>query len=177
MPIMLSFYLSALETDAEKQRFIQIYNQCHDHMERTAFRILNDQHDAEDAVQNAFMQIIRHFGKTSEIPSKELPFWCISIVKNEARMILRKKRRFVHLEDWDAVAADTGTVSDYDGLVQLFSTLPETYRAALEMKYLAGLSGKEIAAHLGISESAVNTRISRARALLREIVEKEGFRL
>ncbi len=56
----------------------------------------------------------------------------------------------------------------YSSMVQLFARLPETYRAALEMKLLLGYSGAEIARRLGLTESAVNTRLSRGRALLRK---------
>lgn len=171
---MLSLFLSVLETERDRQRFMSLYDQCHGRIEQTAKRILNDQQDAEDAVQNTFVQIIRHFEKVYEIPCDELLFWCISIVKNEAYAILRKKQKTVLLEDWDA-KADTEMISSYDEIVKLFGRLPETYRGALEMKLLLDYSGKEIAQHLGISETAVNTRISRGRALLREIMEREGF--
>lgn len=171
---MLSLFLSALETEQDCQRFMSLYDQCHARIEQTAKRILNDQQDAEDAVQNTFVQIIRHFEKVYEIPCDELLFWCISIVKNEAYAIVRKKQKTVLLEDWDA-KADTEMISSYDEIVKLFGRLPETYRGALEMKLLLDYSGKEIAQHLGISETAVNTRISRGRALLREIMEREGF--
>ena len=174
---MLSFFLSVLESDADRQRFVQLYEQHHMQIEQTAMRILKDQQDAEDAVQNTFMQVIKHFHKIYEIPCKNLPFWLISIVKNEALMILRKKKRVVQLEDWDAIVEESESTSDYDELVQLFSRLPETYRAALEMKFLLDYSGKEIAQKLGITETAVNTRISRGRALLKDILEKEGFHL
>ena len=172
---MLSLFLSVLETEQDRQCFQKLYEQCHDRIERTAMRILKDQHDAEDAVQNAFVQIIRHFEKVYEIPPEDLPFWCVSIVKNEAYMILRKKRNTVPLEDWDAVTAEGELISSYDDIVKLFGRLPDTYRSALEMKLLLEYSGKEIAQHLCISETAVNARISRGRALLREIMEKEGF--
>ena len=99
----------------------------------------------------------------------------MSIAKNEALSIYRKRQKTVQFEDWDGVAADAASVSDYNELVALFTKLPESYRLALEMKYLLDYSGKEIADRLGISESAVNTRISRGRTLLREIAEKEGF--
>ena len=99
----------------------------------------------------------------------------MSIAKNEALSIYRKRQKTVQFEDWDSVAADVASVTDYDELVTLFTKLPESYRLALEMKYLLDYSGKEIADRLGISESAVNTRISRGRTLLREIAEKEGF--
>ena len=174
---MLSFFISLLETDADRQRFIQLYDLHHVQVEQTAMRILKDQHDSEDAVQSTFLQIIKHFHKVYEIPCKNLSFWIISIVKNEALMILRKKKRIVHLEDWDGFVEETEYISEYSELVQLFSRLPETYRAALEMKFLLDYSGKEIAQRLGISETAVNTRISRGRALLKEILEKEGFHL
>ena len=97
---MLSFYLAALESDADRRTFSEIYREHHERMERTAMRILNDQGDAEDAVQNAFMQVIRHFEKIFQIPCEDLPFWIISIVKNESLMILRARRKIVPLEEW-----------------------------------------------------------------------------
>ena len=120
---MLAILLAALESEADKQKFTDIYEQYHLQMEQTALRILKNQHDAEDAVQNAFMQIIRHFEKTDEIPCEKLPFWIVCIVKNEAITILRKNQRTVQLENWDSFAADAESVTDYLELVQLFSRL------------------------------------------------------
>lgn len=172
---MIAFFLSVLESDEDKQKLAEIYEQCHEQVEQTTMRILKNQHDAEDAVQNTFMQVIRHFNKVYELPFEKLPYWIIAIAKNEALMILRKKKKIVHLEDWDTFALEDEHISGYEELVQLFSKLPETYRAVLEMKILLDYSGKEIAQHLGISETAVNTRISRGRTLLRKIIEKEGY--
>ena len=78
---------------------------------------LKNQHDAEDAVQSAFVQVIRHFEKVYEIPCKNLAFWCISIVKNEAIMILRKKKKLVPLEDWDGFVLEIEHISGYEELV------------------------------------------------------------
>lgn len=173
---MLAVLLTTLESDEDRHRFLEIYEQHHGRMERIAMRILANQADAEDAVQNAFMQVIRHFEKVSEIPCENLPFWIISIVKNEAIMILRRNKRTVPLEDWDGFAAEAENVTDYRELVSLFSKLPETYRAVLEMKLLLGYGDQEVARKLGISRAAVSTRASRGRALLRKILEGEGFR-
>lgn len=174
---MISYLLTILESDEDKSKFIELYEEHHVRVEQTALRILKDPHDAEDAVQNTFLQVIRHFDKISEIPCKKLGFWLISIAKNEALMILRHKRREIPQEDWDTFSADVSDPTSYNELVRLFSQLPTTYRAALEMRLINGYSGKEIAQHLGISESAVNTRISRGRTLLREIAVKEGFHI
>lgn len=172
---MLAVFLAALDDETDRRSFTLLYQQYHVRMEKIALHILSEQKDAEDAVQNAFMQIIRHFEKIHEIPCEELPFWLISIVKNEAVMIQREKNRTVPLEDWDSFADTASDTTDYPALVELFKRLPETYRAVLEMKMLLGYSDKEIARHLGITETAVSTRASRGRSLLRRLAEKEGF--
>lgn len=172
---MLSYLLAALESEEDKRRFTELYEGNHVRAEQTALRILKNPHDAEDAVQNAFLQVIHHFDKISEIPCKKLGFWIISIVKNEALMILRRNQKELPQENWDNFSADVNDLIGYNELVQLFSRLPPTYRAVLEMRMINDYSGKEIAVHLGISESAVNTRISRGRILLRELAVKEGF--
>ena len=172
---MLAFFLAVLESEADREKFTELYEQYHGLIEKTAMRILKNQQDAEDAVQNSFVQIIRHFEKVYEIDCMNLPFWIISIVKNESLMILRKKKQVIPLEDWDSITVEAGSVTEYSELAKLFSRLPETYRSALEMRFLLEYSGKDIARKLGISESAVNTRISRGRALLKEIIEREGF--
>ena len=173
--MMLAFFLAVLESEADRKKFTEIYEQYHGLIERTAIRILKNQQDAEDAVQNTFVQIILHFEKVFEIDCKNLSFWIISIVKNEALMILRRKTRITQLEDWDSISAEAEAVSEYKELVHLFSKLPETYRATLEMHFLLNYSGKEIAQKLGLTEGAVNTRIFRGRALLKKIIEREGW--
>lgn len=172
---MLAIFLAILESEDDRRKFAAVYEQYHEKMETIALHILGSQHDAEDAVQNAFFQIIRHFEKIYEIPCEELPFWIISIVKNEALMILRKKRNVVPLEDWDRFEQSADNTTGYTELVELFRQLPETYRAVLEMKLLIGYTDREVAQKLGLSETAVSSRASRGRALLRKLVEKEGL--
>ena len=166
-------HLAALKGDPEVEQY-------HERMEQAALRILKDTHDAEDAVQNAFLKIIRNFEKFLELPCKKRPFWCVCIVKNEAITLLRKKKKAIMLESmedaYDA-SADIEKALSYEDIIRLFAGLPETYRAVLEMKFLLDCSGKDISQKLGISENAVNVRISRGRAMLREIMEKEALHL
>lgn len=175
---MLSFFLSVLESDRDRRIFREMYEKYHTKMEKIAIYILKNQEDAEDAMQNAFMRVIKHFEKAVSIPCEELQFWLISIVKNEALMILRKRRKVSSLDDSIDIPSDIiENVHCYSDLVGLFSKLPEIYRAVLEMKILIGYSDKEIAEYLGISETAVSTRASRGRDILRTIAEKEGFHI
>ena len=174
---MLAFFLAALESDEDRELFVFIYEHYRARMEQTAIRILGLQSDAEDAIQNSFIQVIQHFDKVYMIPREELIFWLISIVKNESLMILRKRKKESPFENWDSVTEAAEDVTSYNELVDLFRNLPETYRSVLEMKILLGYTDREISQHLNISETAVSTRASRGRELLRKIMEKEGMLL
>ena len=169
-------FLSLLGSDEDRKKFTELYEEYHELIESVAIKILRDQHAAEDAVQNTYKQIIDHFEKIYVVPCEKLRYWIISIVKNEALMILRKEKRVVTLEDWTIVEQAAEDVSGYNDLVALFRELPETYRAVLEMKFLLDYSSKEIAKLLNISVRAVDTRVSRGRELLKKIVEREGYR-
>ena len=146
---MLSFYLSALESAADKEDFRALYRRYHGVMERTALAILQNPRDAEEAVQEAFIRVIENFSKIYEIPCKNLGAWLVTIVRNEAITMLRRRRDHLPLdEDWAGFERQARDAPDYASLVALFARLPETYRAALEMKLLLGYSGAEIARRL-----------------------------
>ena len=174
---MLPMLLATIENDADRALFAEIYEQYHERMEQAALRILKDTHDAEDAVQNAFLKVIRNFEKFLEIPCKKRPFWCVCIVKNEAISILRRRHKVLPLEDWAQIENQPGPEGavSYRALVDLFARLPQTYRAALEMRFLLGYSNKEIAQRLSLTQTAVNTRIARGRELLKKLAEEEGI--
>ncbi|MFQ9053762.1 MAG: RNA polymerase sigma factor [Oscillospiraceae bacterium] len=69
---VLSLYLAALESDGDKKQFRELYRRYHRVMERTALAVLHDPHDAEEAVQEAFLRVIENFSKIYEIPCKDL---------------------------------------------------------------------------------------------------------
>ena len=172
---MLICYLQMLDTPEEKIRFEQIYLKYRGLMYHVADGILHDRQDAEDAVHNAFLRIIKKFSKFQNTSAKDLAPQIVVIARNEAISLLRKKKDVVPLEDWEGFAETAEEVSDYHALVDTFTHLPQTYRAAMEMKLLLGYSDGEIAAKLGLSKTAVSVRISRGRQLLRDIVTQEGF--
>ena len=171
---MLMLYLQILEEPEEKIQFEEIYVKYRDAMFRVAEGILHNDQDAEDAVHNAFLRIIKRFSRFQKTPVEDLAPLMAVIARNEAISLQRKKKDSAPLGEWDRFAETAESVSDYHALVETFSRLPQTYRAALEMKLL-GYSDGEIASKLGLSKTAVSTRISRGRQLLRSIVEQEGF--
>lgn len=174
---MLVYYLQMIDTPEEKIRFEQIYQKYRGLMYRVADGVLHNRQDAEDAVHNAFLRIIKHFKKFQTTPVEDLAPQVAVIARNEAISLLRKRKGEASLEDWDGLAESSEAVTDYHALVDSFTRLPQTYRAVMEMKLLSGYSDGEIAAKLGLSKTAVSTRVNRGRQFLREIVEREGFLL
>ena len=167
-------YLQAIDDPEDRTRFEAMYSAYRGLMFHAANRILQNAQDAEDAVHNAFLRIIKTFSRFQNTPVKDLAPLVVVIARNEAVSLLRKRRDAAPLEDWNAFAETAESVSDYHALVETFARLPLLYRAALEMK-LAGYSDGEIASKLCLTKTAVSTRLSRGRRFLRNIVEQEGF--
>lgn len=172
---MLALYLQMLDTPEEKIRFEQIYQKYRGLMYHVADGILYNRQDAEDAVHNAFLQIIKHFRKFQKFPLNELTPQIVVVAKNEAISLRRKKRDDAPLEEGENLVIESEAITDYHALVDSFTRLPQTYRAVMEMKLLLGYSDGEIAAKLGLTKTAVSSRINRGRQLLRNIVEQEVF--
>lgn len=169
-------FLSMLESDRERRVFSELYNQYGNAMLRVAQRYFpEDPQDAEDAVQNAWLKVVKNILKIQEIPCKKRGAYLVIIVRNEAITILRKRRRGLPFED--ALAGEAAGLGDDSGkpVIELIRAMPDTYRAVLEMRFVEERSTKEIAAALHLTESAVNTRIHRGRAILIEKLREEGI--
>lgn len=137
---MLSLYLAALESDGDKKQFRELYRRYHRVMERTALAVLHDPHDAEEAVQEAFLRVIENFSRIDKIPCKDLGGWLVIIVRNEAITILRRRRCHLPLEEgWADFAGQSRDLPAYSSMVQLFA------RAA---GHLPGRPGDEAGAGL-----------------------------
>ena len=170
---MLVMYVQMLDAPQEKVKFEQVYRTYRSLMFRIAMKLLHNTQDAEDAVHNAFIQMIRHFSKISDVPCENLTPWIVSIIRNESISVLRKRGDLTPIEEWNGCADTTAQASDYHELLGLFAKLPDTYRSVMELKLLWGYSDGEIASRLGISKTAVSSRVNRGRAYLRKMVEQE----
>jgi RNA polymerase sigma factor (sigma-70 family) len=131
--------------------------------------LLRNPADAEDVTQTTFMNAYRAM-KRGERPLKPQN-WLIKIAHNAARTrYARQKARApeVPLDDHvDALTAPTDEGPDVQAVLQALGELPFNQRAALVMRELEGRSYAEIAETLGVSTSAVETLIFRARRGMR----------
>ena len=84
-------YLSMLDTEEEKDKFTEIYQQYQHFCWYVAYQLLGDGHLAEDAVQDAFLALTRHLDKIEDVESQKTRKFLMTIVKSKAVDILRKQ--------------------------------------------------------------------------------------
>jgi RNA polymerase sigma-70 factor (ECF subfamily) len=160
---ILSGDLGALET------LMRLHNRT---LFRTARAILRNDADAEDAVQDAYVQAYRKLG-TFRGESK-LSTWLVRIAANEALMRRRRNPRSPEApEQQEAVSQAPGPHDDAERaqmrrlLEAHIDALPDPYRAVFVLRAVEELDVSETAAALGIPEATVRTRYFRARGLMR----------
>ncbi|MBQ9383901.1 MAG: sigma-70 family RNA polymerase sigma factor [Ruminiclostridium sp.] len=171
---MLSLYLSMVETEEQRSLVEQLYCEYEQVMYRTAFNVLHNTQDAEDAVHEAFMRIITGLEKVNGIEPAKRGSYVIIVTKNIAIDLYRRNRKQV---DTDALSGDIpDTKHDVErevfgkyGCEELnsaLSRLSDTQREVLIMRYFHNDSTEDIADALGISPEAVRVRLHRARNAL-----------
>ncbi len=166
---------------AEFARLVDAYS---NNIYRVALKILNDPQDAEDILQETFLKALR------ALPSFEgrssLSTWLYRIAVNEALMLVRKRRsNFVSIDadredddsdvepveivDWCCLPeGDLLSAEARQFLDTAVQHLSPALRAVFVLRDLEGLSVKETADALNLTETAVKTRLLRARLKLRE---------
>lgn len=137
---------------------------------KLAHQALHDPSDAEDAVQQALMHAWEKRGRVQ--PEKLRAYLCRAVL-NESRNLLRRRGRSVPVEELPAPAPEASP--DLRPLMRAIAALPDKYRWPVWLRYLEDLSAKEAASALGLTVAALNSRIHRAKQLLREALEEEVF--
>lgn len=150
-------------------------------MYNTSLRIVNNSGDAEDVLQEAFLDAFRslndfHYRST-------FGAWLKRIVINKSINTLRKRR--MHLIEIDETAADAIPDDDKPDEQELYykvaevkkgiQQLPDGYRAVLSLYLLEGYDHEEISGILGISHNTVRTQYIRAKQKLVNILKQGGL--
>lgn len=162
-------------TRAEEAALAALVDQYAGALYRVAFSVLRNPADAEDAVQEAFLRVLRHRDTLDEVRDHRV--WLIRIVWN---IVLDRKRRAKTRPETDDVA-ELARVLPANGLsaeeraaaaqhhayvLACVEQLPPKEREVLQLSAFEELSSVEIAAVLSITESSVRSRLFRARNLM-----------
>jgi RNA polymerase sigma-70 factor (ECF subfamily) len=151
---------------------------------RVAFSVTRNAAEAEDAVQETFLRVLRHESQLDEV--RDYRVWLVRIVWN---IVLDRKRRAKTRPENEDIAdharalpsndrgADATVISNQERarILALVDRLPRREREALLLSAVQELTTGEIAAMLGTTESSIRSRIFRARRELAVLLEKEGI--
>lgn len=175
----------------DPRAYEQLVQEYGGRMMAVARRLLRNEEDARDAVQEAFLGSFRNLQQFEG--SSRLSTWLHRIVVNASLMKLRSKSRKPE-QSIDALlptfnsSGESGQLSrrwrpdipdaleqkETRQLVQgLIGSLPEAYRTVLMLRDIEELDTKETAEALGVSENAVKTRLHRARQALKGMLDKQ----
>ena len=150
-----------------------LYNLYSKAMYNLAYRMLNNREDAEDLLQEAFMECFRNIN--SYRFDSTFGAWLKKIVVNKCINQIKKKKIDLTFceslppiiyEDEEEISYDTGKI--FSGI----EMLPDGYRIILTLYLLEGYDHSEISQILGISESTSKSQYSRAKEKLRNILLK-----
>jgi RNA polymerase sigma-70 factor, ECF subfamily len=169
----------------DRREFARLVDTFSGPLHRLALKMVGNDSDAEDVLQNTFLKAFQHI-QEFEGRSK-LSTWLYRIASNEALMMLRKRRPEttfsdavqeqeddqlsdpVQFTDWCCLPEDEFLDAESRAaLDRAVQRLPETLRIVFVLRDIEGLSIQETSQALGLSETAVKTRLLRARLRLRE---------
>jgi RNA polymerase sigma-70 factor, ECF subfamily len=167
----------------DRAEFARMMDAYYTPIYRLGLKMLGDNADAEDVLQNTFLKALQHLpdfeGRSS------LSTWLYRIAANEALMLLRKRRPTIPVDenpddeddgfmptqftDWCCLPEQEFLTDESKRhLDEAIQRLPETLKVVFLLRDIEGLSIRETSEALGLSETAVKTRLLRARLHLRE---------
>ncbi len=177
------FSLEALR-QGDRDEFARLVDVYSNRIYRLGLKMLADPQDAEDVLQNTFLKALQSLANFEGRSS--LSTWLYRIAVNEALMLLRKQRPEtpvpgdqdsdddenyspVQFVDWCCLPEDELLSSEAKArLDNAIQKLPENLRVVFILRDIEGLSIRETSEALGLTETAVKTRLLRARLNLRE---------
>lgn len=171
-------FLMMIDTPEDKRKFAVLYEKYRHLMQKVAADVINDRFLAEDAVHNAFVSLAAHMDKIGNPDSLQTKRYLITITKNAAIDIYRKKKVQIHrevymdeLEEEDVPMSHMETDLE-NGVLDILKNLPVKYRDVFLLKYSSCLENSEIASLCGIQEGTVRQRISRGKIMIEEALTK-----
>jgi len=171
--------LVALVARGDENALAELY----DRVSRIAFglalRVLRDERHAEDAVQEAFLQVWRN-AATFRAERAKASTWILTLVHRRAvDLVRREERRQADPLDDDASLGQASEQTEEAAWLRFerervqsaLRQLPDVQREALELAYYGGFSQSELAERLGVPLGTIKSRMFAGLARLRELLD------
>lgn len=165
--------------DNKAKRYELLVKHYHADLYRYGYWLCKDADIAQDLVQETFLRAWRSLD--SLLDANAAKAWLITILRREnARRFERKQFDYDDGAEQDSLAdtVQSSAEQQYDNQIvrQHLAALPEEYREPLVLQALGGFSSDEIASLLQLNVNTVNTRLFRARKLMRASLDVSGER-
>ncbi|OKY98614.1 MAG: hypothetical protein BHV67_05720 [Bacteroidales bacterium 43_36] len=145
--------------------FVELQNKLH----RVATQLLNDQSEAEDAIQDTFCNLWN-----SNLPetSEEARYKLFAVLRNVCLNKLKKKQRYTQIMDNDVILPEEQYEESERIKKLLFSSLTPLQKKILQMVVSEDMDYEEVARRLDLSVESVRMNVCRARKKMREIYKR-----
>jgi RNA polymerase sigma-70 factor (ECF subfamily) len=171
----------------QPRAFEALYDRFKDTVYRIAFFVTRNSDEAEDAVQETFLDVLRALPNYDVAGPARFETWLYRVTVNRCRSRMRRKR--LPTADWDEIEDQLERIPETHpdhnpeeitldreqaiGLWQAVDTLSEEQRVTVLLRYQQGLSYGEIAETLGISQGTVKSRLYHAHRRVKEQLESK----
>lgn len=178
---MLSLYLSMLNSDADKEKFKQLYMDNKNILYNYAYSILHDAKLAEDAVQETFLSLTKRLHKINGWDCNKIRKYLLIIVRNASFTIYNQNKNMTPVEDdvLDTIAEkkynlerDVELRDLEERVMEMIKSMRSTYGDVLMLKFCYEYSDEEIAETLNITVENVRVRLHRGREKLKKMVKE-----
>lgn len=177
-PIVLEWVQAAMEGDQDA--FTEIVYTYQDSVFNLCYRILSDRVEAEDAAQEAFLRAYMNLARYD--PDRSFKTWLLTIASNHCIDRLRRRRmKLMSLDDplpsltlsSDEPEPEQASITreQSEAIQGLLDKIPADYRAAIVLRYWYDYSYNEIADMLETTESAIKSRLFRARQMIADLID------
>lgn len=166
----------------DKEKYREIVKRYQERLLRYANYLLNNQQEAEDVVQEAFIKA--YIGLFRFDTKRKFSSWIYRIVHNEAVNLIRKKKREISLDKNDfwanLIPGKVDIELDFEKkelkklVKKSISSLSVKYREPMALFFLESKSYKEISDILRLPIGTVSIRLSRGKLLLKKVYQKKG---
>ena len=133
---------------------------------------IKDKDEAQDLVQDTMVKMLTKLPQLKS--SEKLVPWMYQIARNTVNDYYRKKRPDYLEEKFQVERSekldDDLTIQFAQCIIPMIHQLPETYREAIYLTEIKGLTQKEMGTHLGISHAGAKSRVQRGREKLKDIL-------
>lgn len=167
-------YLQMIETEEDKSKFEQLYLTYRGLMYHVAMNILQNPHDAEDAVHQSFLSILNHLDKIKNVVCPQTRSFLVITTERKAIDIIRSKSKIIDIAFDETIHGVEVPPPGDHGLADAMAKLPARYREVLLLRYDNGFTTKEISKILNLKRASVQKLLWRAKNALQELLVQEG---